>query len=129
MAWRELVEHPVIVLQRPSSIRLLIDSRLEEKNIALAPAFEAHQLASIGRMVSTGLGVSVVPALSADQMREMGAVCRPLVGPVITRQVGVITRRRYPLSAAAQAMAGVIARWSADEGVPGSAARRGEGTA
>ena len=115
--WVELSAYPFIAMQRPSSIRLMIDSRLEQKGIALTPAFEAHQLASIGRMVASDLGVSVVPALSGDQMREMGAECRALVGPVITRKVGVLTRRRYPLSVAATAMTEIIADWSGRPGL------------
>tara|TARA_R110002110_G_scaffold415561_2_gene650961 strand:- start:193366 stop:194328 length:963 start_codon:yes stop_codon:yes gene_type:complete len=110
LQWRDLLKCDYISLQRPSSIRLLIDSILQQHDIALSPAFEAHQLASIGRMVSAGLGVSVVPALSSAQMREMGAQCRPLAGPIVTRNVGMIRRKRYPLSAASEAMLGVIRR-------------------
>jgi LysR family carnitine catabolism transcriptional activator len=112
LTWRDLQGYPYIALQRPSSIRLLIDRMLQEHGISLVPAFEAHQLASIGRMVTAGLGLSVVPALSTGQMQEMGAQCRPLSGPVITRQVGVITRKRQPLSAATRAMLEVISRWA-----------------
>lgn len=112
LKWRELKKHPYLALQRPSSIRQLIDTALLKHDISLLPAFEAHQLASIGRMVTAGLGVSVVPALSISQMEEMGAECRPLSGPVITRELGVITRKRQPLSAAAQAMLEVIGRWA-----------------
>ena len=79
--------------------------------MALTPAFEAHQLASIGRMVTTGLGISVVPALSSGQMREMGAQCRQLTAPVITRNVGMITRKRHPRSVATEAMMQVIKHW------------------
>ena len=111
LRWRDLAEFPYITLQRPSSIRLLIDRILQEHKLELVPSFEAHQLASIGRMVAADLGISVVPALSSSQMEEMGAVCRGIVAPVVTRHVGVITRKRHPLSAAAQAMTGVIARW------------------
>lgn len=112
LKWRELKNYPYLALQRPSSIRLLIDVTLLKHDISLLPAFEAHQLASIGRMVTAGLGISVVPALSRSQMEEMGAICRPLSGPVITRELGVITRKRQPLSAAAQAMLEVITRWA-----------------
>lgn len=111
LRWKDLTQHPYIALQRPSSIRLLLDRTLGEHGITLVPAFEAHQLASIGRMVAAGLGVGVVPALSSGQMKEMGAACRAISAPAITRQVGVITRKRHPLSAAARAMLEVIARW------------------
>ncbi|MFT7048079.1 MAG: LysR family carnitine catabolism transcriptional activator [Halioglobus sp.] len=113
LKWKDLKSTTFIALQRPSSIRLLLDSSLLAHNIELAPDFEAHQLASIGRMVSTGLGSSVVPTLSIGQMEEMGAVCRPISAPVIARNVGLITRKRHPLSAATQAMIDVIHAWQA----------------
>lgn len=111
LRWRDLMGFDYIALQRPSSIRLLIDQILQDHTISLQPTFEAHQLASIGRMVTAGLGVSVVPALSSGQMREMGAECRPVSAPTITRNVGVITRKRHPLSVAGQALLVVIEHW------------------
>jgi len=111
LQWRDLQNYPYIALQRPSSIRLLIDQMLQDHGITLTPDFEAHQLASIGRMITTGLGISVVPALSGGQMEEMGAQCRPVTAPVITRNVGVITRKRHPQSVATEAMMAVIAHW------------------
>ncbi|WP_101760098.1 LysR family transcriptional regulator [Oceanicoccus sp. KOV_DT_Chl] len=108
LKWSNLTGLPFIALQRPSSIRLLIDEILENYNISLAPVFEAHQLATIGRMVAQGLGVSVVPSLSEDQMHELGAQCRPVKGPIINRNVGVITRSRQPLSSAAKSMLDAI---------------------
>lgn len=111
LKWSDLRNTPFIALQRPSSIRALLDKALLDHGIEISPAFEAHQLASIGRMVSIGLGISVVPALSAGQMEEMGAHCRPIKSPVITRNVGLLTRKRYPLSVATQAMVDVINGW------------------
>jgi len=111
LQWRDLQNFPYIALQRPSSIRLLIEQILQDHHINLTPAFEAHQLASIGRMVATGLGIGVVPALSSGQMHEMGAHCLPLTAPVITRNVGMITRKRQPLSQATEAMMAVILQW------------------
>jgi len=111
LQWSDLQDYAYISLQRPSSIRLLIDQMLRNVDITLTPTFEAHQLATIGRMVSEGLGVSAVPALSSAQMLEMGGECRPITDPAITRKVGVITRRRHPLSVASEAMLTVISDW------------------
>jgi LysR family carnitine catabolism transcriptional activator len=66
--------------------------------------FEAYQLTTVGAMVAAGVGVALVPALCSGQMRSLGAVCRPIVGPCIERQVGVFTRRRHALSSAAIAL-------------------------
>ena len=106
--WRALLAYDFIALQRPSTIRLRIEQELEECGIPLAVEFETHQLATTGRMVATGLGVSAVPSLCIQQMQELGAHCRSLKQPEIIRQVGVVTRRRYPLSMAAQGMVQVL---------------------
>ena len=113
LTWQDLknfpLYHPATTIQHP-----LVDRQdiAGQRHGADSRTFEAHQLASIGRMVTTGLGISVVPALSGDQMREMGAECRPVTAPLITRQVGVITRKRHSLSVAAQAMLQVITHWA-----------------
>ncbi|MCV6590374.1 MAG: LysR family transcriptional regulator [Marinobacterium sp.] len=108
ISWAELLESDFMSLQRPSSIRLMIEQKLEEQGVTPVVEFETHQLATIGRMVATGLGVSAVPSLCIAQMAELGACCRQLEQPQITRQVGVVTRRRYPLSMAAQGMVQVL---------------------
>jgi len=101
---RKLLESDFITLQAPSRVRQLITKELSGEGLSLSPAFETHQLTTIGRMVTNGLGVSVVPSLCEQQMNELGAHCLPLVKPSIRQMVGLITNRRYPLSAACQAM-------------------------
>ena len=108
LSWAELLEYPHISLQRPAGARALIDQALARQGLSLTPAFESHQLVSIGRMVSEGLGLSVVPSTSRAQMEEMGLLCRAISGPVITHQVGMITGHQSQLSVAAQAMQELI---------------------
>ena len=108
LSWADMLAYPHISLQRPAGTRALIDQALAEDGLVLTPAFESHQLVSIGRMVSEGLGLSVVPSTSRGQMEEMGLHCRPVVAPVITHELGVITRRQQELSVAAKAMEELI---------------------
>ena len=108
LRWPDLLEYPHISLQRPAGTRALIDQALADKGLVLTPAFESHQLVSIGRMVGEGLGLSVVPSTSRAQMEEMGLECRAVSFPVITHQLGVITRRQQQLSVVAQAMEALI---------------------
>lgn len=103
-----LAREDLITLQSPSQVRQLIGELMSQQQLPFAPAYEAHQLITVGRMVANGLGVSIVPALCEQQMREVGACCRPLRGAGLVREVGILTRRRYPLSAASQAMMGVL---------------------
>lgn len=100
----DLQAYPFIALQRPSSIRQLIETATQACDITLAIAFEAHQLASIGSMIANGLGVSIVPSLTIKQMESLGVECKPLAGNKISRNVGVLTHRRHQLSAPATAM-------------------------
>ena len=102
--WQTLTHHPLLLLQRPSSIRALIDRTFQELGLEVSVETEAHQLATIGKMVAAGLGLSVVPSLCIEQMEALGAVTRPLTGPVIHRDVGIVVRSKQPLSAIAQAM-------------------------
>jgi LysR family carnitine catabolism transcriptional activator len=104
----QLMPYDLITLQAPSQVRQLISHMMARENLAFNPALETHHLVTIGRMVANDLGVSIVPALCKQQMSEVGVVCRPLKGAVLSRHVGIITRRRYPLSAAAQAMETVL---------------------
>lgn len=102
--WQALTEDPFIALQRPSSIRELVDGSLADRGIFLSIEFEANQLITIGRMVASGLGVSAVPSLIESQMRALGVECRPLLEPSLSRRVGVVMRRRYPMSRQAEAL-------------------------
>ncbi len=102
--WQTLLEQPFITLQRPSAVRVMLEEHLQARQMKLPVEFESHQLATVGRMVASGLGVSAVPALCAEQMRELGARCITLHEPVVERAIGILTKPGHELSAAAQAM-------------------------
>jgi LysR family carnitine catabolism transcriptional activator len=85
-----------------------MERQLAEQDMAPRVAFEAHQLATVGRMVATGLGVSAVPALCRQQMQELGACCVSLDEPTISRRVGILTRSNHQLSVAARALIDVL---------------------
>ncbi|PWB35179.1 LysR family transcriptional regulator [Pseudomonas sp. SDI] len=101
--WCTLLEQPFITLQRPSTVRVLLEEHLKARQLSVMVEFESHQLATVGRMVACGLGVSVVPALCARQMEESGARCIALEDPV-ERAIGVLSKPGHELSAAAQAL-------------------------
>lgn len=102
ISWEQVIKEELIALQRPSSMRLQIERELRKKGLELNVSYEAHQLATIGRMVATGMGIGLVPTLCKKQMQELGTICKPIIGPIISRKVGIITRKRAALSAAAQ---------------------------
>ncbi len=104
VTWATLLQHNFITLQRPSSVRKMIENTLKDANIDLTVAFDAHQLTTVIRMVSEGMGVAVVPATCRQQIREQNVVERSITSPSIERTVGVICKPRSMLSIAAAAM-------------------------
>ena len=116
LAWQQLLDYPFITLQRPSTVRFMLEDHLRQRGWVLPVQFESHQLATVGRMVASGLGVSAVPALCQAQMLELGACCVALTEPVIERPVGILTKPGHELSVAAQAIADTL---RAATGYPG----------
>lgn len=108
LSWVDLLGQPFIALQRPSAVRLLLEDSIAALHGKLPVAFESHQLATVGRMVAEGLGVSAVPSLCRGQMEELGARCLPLNEPQVERRVGLLHLAGHQLSSAAQAMADVL---------------------
>lgn len=108
LTWRALGDEPFIALQHPSSIRSLLEQSLAASGVALRIEVETNHLVTIGRMVAAGLGISAAPTLCKQQLRELGVRTRPLQEPVIERRVGILTRRRYPLSGPAAALASIL---------------------
>ena len=104
VTWATLLQHNFITLQRPSSVRKMIENTLKDANIDLTVAFDAHQLTTVIRMVSEGMGVAVVPATCRQQIREQNVIERTITSPSIERTVGVICKPRSMLSIAAAAM-------------------------
>ncbi len=108
ITWQQLLSSPFIALQNPSNIRAQIEALLVQNELAFEVEFEANQLATIGQMVASGLGVSAVPSLCAPQFEALGAQCLALESPAITRHVGIVTQHRKPLSVAAQSFIGQL---------------------
>lgn len=115
--WQTLLQEPFITLQRPSTVRVMLEDHLRARGVQLPVEFESHQLATVGRMVASGLGVSAVPALCAQHMRELGGHCLTLDDPVVERAIGVLTKPGEELSTAAQALFDILREENLDQRV------------
>jgi LysR family carnitine catabolism transcriptional activator len=118
ISWRQLLVHPFITLQRPSTVRGLLEERLRQSGLELTVSMESHQLATVGALVAAGLGVSAVPALCARQMSLLGARCIPLQAPAIERNVGLVMRQGAELSVAARALHDIALKIARSAGYP-----------
>ena len=108
VAWSQLAAYPFIGINRLSSSRQDIDRIMQSVGKRLDILCDARQIATVGRMVAAGLGISVLPSLSFRQIATDGIEHRPLVEPTIRRELGIILSRRHPPSAATSALRQLI---------------------
>ena len=99
--WHSLSRFPFIALQKPSSIRYLIEEALTRRGLALNVEIEVNQLLTIVKLVNQGMGVSVLPKLFASEFSESGVKFLPLTDPNISRNIGIVTHKRKAISTAA----------------------------
>ncbi|GEN25111.1 LysR family transcriptional regulator [Halomonas cupida] len=114
VAWRLLADYPFIGIHRQSSSRQQIDQLMEDIGCRLDILCDASQIATVGRMVAAGLGISVLPSLSFRQISLDGLDYRPLVEPRLPRHLGIITRRHAALSSAAVALLAMLRSAASD---------------
>jgi LysR family transcriptional regulator, carnitine catabolism transcriptional activator len=103
LRWVDICDYPFVAMNNDSSIRRWIDGYLQEQKLRLNVVAEAGQLATLGRLVKHGLGISVVPCLCREQMRNEGLVCLPLIQSGLQKRVGMLKSHRGNLSVAAEA--------------------------
>jgi LysR family carnitine catabolism transcriptional activator len=96
--WQQLSQYPFVTLQRPSSIRLLLDETLAKQGIFLNISFETNQLATVVQMVANNLGISIIPSLYQQQLSALNLNYCEIDEPTISRRVGIISKRRHTLS-------------------------------
>lgn len=108
VAWSQLAAYPFIGINRLSSSRQDIDRIMQSVGERLDILCDARQIATVGRMVAAGLGISVLPSLSFRQIATDGIEHRPLIEPIIRRELGIILSRRHPPSAATSALQQLI---------------------
>ncbi|MBX9365193.1 LysR family transcriptional regulator [Streptomyces sp. WAC04114] len=97
LTWDDLARQPFLAVGQNSSVRRLTDAAFAQIDAHAVPAAEAGSIATVGGLVTTGLGVSAMPALVLPLMAAGPVVCRPLVDPVVDRRLDIVVRARRTL--------------------------------
>lgn len=101
VSWSELARHEFISVHRASGNRLLIDQALAGLPGRPQSRYETQHVTTALGLVEAGLGVAAVPAMAMPGPDHPVLASVPLVDPVVTRKLGLLTRRGRTLSAAA----------------------------
>lgn len=88
-----LKDVPTIMLPKNYFLRQLVDTYYQEMGITLKPTLEMSTLESLIQMVSEGIGVTILPKLYLDFLKNNQIVKVKLVHPTPKRQIGLIYRK------------------------------------
>lgn len=102
LSWEDVVSFPIVAIRKGMGIRSVVDGTLALKGKVLEPAWEVSLLSTALAMVAAGLGVAILPPYLVSCMHYAALTSRPLIDPVVTREVSVITKAGRTLSCAAE---------------------------
>ncbi len=100
--WAELCAYDYMSVTKASSNRLLIDMALATLPDKPRAFCEAQHVSTLVSFVEAGLGIAAVPNMCMPVAKHPNLVSVPLTHPVVSRKVGLISRRGSRLSLAAQ---------------------------
>ncbi len=72
---RELADYPVILTEKDTSVRLILERALEQQKLSLRPLHETNHMSTAIGMVNSGLGVAILPFGA----RHCGPLCEIFV--------------------------------------------------
>jgi DNA-binding transcriptional LysR family regulator len=99
---KQIGREPLVSLPNDSRTRRTIDAAASKQGITLQHAVTVTQLATVMSFVRAGLGVAVVPAGAIAGFKTDELTTVPIVGPTLSRNLGLITfKEREPTPAAA----------------------------
>ncbi|HEV2762638.1 MAG TPA: LysR substrate-binding domain-containing protein, partial [Pyrinomonadaceae bacterium] len=99
---RDLVGLPLVLMDKESSVRKLVDRAFESIGELIPPVLEATYMPTAAGMVRAGLGITILPTAALEMGELSGLRSRMIKKPEITREIGVIQKAGRSLSPAAE---------------------------
>lgn len=104
VTWKDIGQHGYIALAQGSGNRFLIDQALAQSEERPRWFYEVNHVPALVSLVLSGLGVGVVPRMALPPDGHEGLVAIPITNPVVSRKLGLISRRGRQLPVAAQVL-------------------------
>jgi DNA-binding transcriptional LysR family regulator len=108
LAWRELQAHTLIYSGMESGNRQLLDAALGARGVHLKASYEVQRSSTAVGLVAEGVGVAVVPELAMQKGAYPELRVIPLVEPLVSRDLVLLSRRGAWLTPPAQALYDLI---------------------
>ena len=97
----DLVKYPLILMDRQSSVRMLIERAFNSIGHSPAPAYEVTYMSSAVGMAKAGLGVAFLPSSTLEVSELSELLSRVVNHPGLTRNIAAIGKTGRDLSPAA----------------------------
>jgi DNA-binding transcriptional LysR family regulator len=105
----DLLASPLVLMDRDSSVRRIVDGACASIGRLAEPAYEAAFMSTAIGLVRAGMGATLLPSSAAELRAATDLVIRDLDSPRIARALGVLSSKRRSFSPAAQAFAAMLA--------------------
>ncbi|WP_197321077.1 LysR family transcriptional regulator [Saccharomonospora sp. NB11] len=109
LTWADLSGEDFVAFDPTSSIRAYVDRTLSRHDVALGTVTQARNVGAVAGLTASGLGVSAVPGLVLPMMTFADVDSRPLVEPVVERDICLVHDPARPLSRTALALMELLA--------------------
>jgi LysR family carnitine catabolism transcriptional activator len=106
----ELVDHPVIVPQEQSSLRMILERALEEQGLTFRPFHETSHISTTIGMLNAGLGIAVLPMRAMDCFLSKNVRCIPIKKPAMERKVVIVSKAGRSFSPAVLKLIEILRR-------------------
>jgi len=103
LALADLLETPLILMNRDSSVRRIVDQASAAIGRMATPEYEPEFMATAIGMVRAGLGATLLPSSALEITAASDLVVHPLDDRALTRQLGVLRKKQRAYSPAAAA--------------------------
>jgi DNA-binding transcriptional LysR family regulator len=101
LALADLLATPLILMNRDSSVRRIVDQASAAIGQMATPEYEPEFMATAIGMVRAGLGATLLPSSALEITAASDLVVHPLDDHTLTRQLGVLRKKQRAYSPAA----------------------------
>ncbi len=110
VGWQDLEGEDFVSFALSSSIFEVVNHALRSAGVHLGNITKARDVGTVAGLVSSDLGVSVVPSLVLPMMRFCEYIEKPLEGPLVERGIYLIHDPETPTPPAATCLIGLLKR-------------------
>mgnify|MGYP001041003674 CR=1 FL=1 len=99
--WAQCIAHSFVMMNRGSAVRRWTQEKLEQCGVINIVA-ETGQLATLGRLICQGLGMSIMPSICKLQMESIGLKTLAIIDAPLIKKVGLVKSTQRGMSVAAK---------------------------